>query len=115
MIILEIIAYIIGFAIGSSLFFYFLDKKEEYANKVLDLLKVESFHHYVLEPACGGGFISQPLMDNGYDVLSTDLIDRGFGNGNIDFLTSEFEKGKYEELPKLDLYQKLSFIHTPKS
>ena len=62
----------------------------------MDLLKVESFHHYVLEPACGGGFISQPLMDNGYDVLSTDLIDRGFGNGNIDFLTSEFEKGKYD-------------------
>lgn len=33
MIILEIIAYIIGFAIGSSLFFYFLDKKEENKKK----------------------------------------------------------------------------------
>lgn len=33
MIILEIIAYIIGFAIGSSLFFYFLDKKEESRKK----------------------------------------------------------------------------------
>ena len=62
----------------------------------LDLLRVESFHHSILEPACGGGFISKPLMDNGYEVLSTDLIDRGFGNGGIDFLTSKFEQGKYD-------------------
>lgn len=62
----------------------------------LDLLRVESFHHSILEPACGGGFISQPLIDNGYDVLSTDLIDRGFGNGGIDFLLYEFEKDKYD-------------------
>lgn len=33
MIILEIIAYIVGFAIGSSLFFYFLDKREEKKEK----------------------------------------------------------------------------------
>lgn len=62
----------------------------------LDLLRVENFHHYILEPACGGGFISQPLIENGYDVLSTDLIDRGYGNGNIDFLCTEFEKGVYD-------------------
>ena len=62
----------------------------------LDLLRQESFHHHILEPACGGGFISKPLMDNGYEVLSTDIIDRGFGNGGIDFLTSKFEQGKYD-------------------
>lgn len=62
----------------------------------LDLLRVESFHHTILEPACGGGFISKPLMDNGYDVLSTDIIDRGFGNGGIDFLLYEFEVGVYD-------------------
>ena len=62
----------------------------------LDLLRVESFHHTLLEPACGGGFISKPLMDNGYDVLSTDIIDRGFGNGGIDFLLYEFEVGVYD-------------------
>ena len=33
MIILEIIAYIVGFAMGSSLFFYLLDKKEESKKK----------------------------------------------------------------------------------
>ena len=62
----------------------------------LDLLRVESFHHSILEPACGGGFISQPLIDNGYIVHSSDLIDRGFGNGGIDFLLYEFEKDKYD-------------------
>ena len=62
----------------------------------LDLLRVESFHHSILEPACGGGFISKPLIDNGYDVLSTDIIDRGFGNGGIDFLLHEFEVGVYD-------------------
>lgn len=56
----------------------------------LDLLRVESFYHHIWEPACGGGFISEPLKDNGYNVLSTDLIDRGYGNGNIDFLSAEF-------------------------
>ena len=40
----------------------------------LDLLRVESFHHHILEPACGGGFISEPLKENGYDVLSIGKI-----------------------------------------
>ena len=62
----------------------------------MDLLREETFHHFILEPACGGGFISEPLKQNGYDVLSTDLIDRGYGNGNIDFLSTEFEKGAYD-------------------
>lgn len=34
MIILEIIAYIVGFTLGSSLFFYFLNKKEERRKKI---------------------------------------------------------------------------------
>lgn len=62
----------------------------------MDLLREESFHHTILEPACGGGFISEPLKENGYDVLSSDLIDRGYGDGGIDFLTSKFEIGVYD-------------------
>ena len=38
------------------------------------------------ECACGQGHLSKRLMEYGYDVLSTDLIDRGFGQGGIDFL-----------------------------
>lgn len=42
------------------------------------LLEVEEFCHYILEPACGGGHISDVLLKNGFDVLSTDIVDRGY-------------------------------------
>lgn len=38
------------------------------------------------EPACGEGHISKVLEEYGYQVRSTDLIDRGYGNGGVDFL-----------------------------
>lgn len=50
------------------------------------LLKVERFTHDVWEPACGDGAISRVLVDQGYDVVSTDLIDRGYGLHRRDFL-----------------------------
>lgn len=40
----------------------------------------------VFECACGTGNISKVLIDNGYNVYSSDLIDRGFGKVQ-DFLT----------------------------
>ena len=40
----------------------------------------------IWEPACGKGNISKVLENDGFKVISTDLIDRGFGKGNIDFL-----------------------------
>ena len=53
---------------------------------VSSLLKHEKFDGNIYEPACGKGDISKVLIKNGYDVLSTDLIDRGYGEGGIDFL-----------------------------
>lgn len=53
------------------------------------LLRFETFNHNVWEPACGGGALSEVLKSHGYNVLSTDLIDRGYGIGNIDFLTDD--------------------------
>lgn len=50
------------------------------------LLQYETFNHNIWEPACGTGNISKRLEDYGYNVLSTDIIDRGFGGGRIDFL-----------------------------
>lgn len=50
------------------------------------LLKLEEFDNNIWEPACGEGHLSKVLEDAGYNVLSTDLIDRGYGTGNIDFL-----------------------------
>ena len=40
----------------------------------------------IWEPACGMGHLSERLIQYGYNVRSTDLIDRGYGTGGIDFL-----------------------------
>lgn len=53
---------------------------------ITKLLEQEKFDGNIWEPACGEGHISKELIKNGYDVLSTDLIDRGYGEGGIDFL-----------------------------
>jgi hypothetical protein len=49
------------------------------------LLKHEKFYGEIWEPACGEGHISKVLEAAGYTVLSSDLIDRGYGTGGIDF------------------------------
>ena len=54
---------------------------------VEELLKVESFDKNILEPCCGEGHISKVLEKHGYMVESSDLIDRDFGRGGIDYLT----------------------------
>lgn len=50
------------------------------------LLDMEEFDPYVWECACGKGHLSEVLRQKGYIVKSTDLIDRGYGHGGIDFL-----------------------------
>ncbi len=52
------------------------------------LLSVENFSGDIWEPACGTGDISKELENAGYRVVSTDLIDRGYGQGNQNFLKS---------------------------
>lgn len=51
------------------------------------LLEKETFSENVWECACGEGHLSEVLKQHGYNVLSTDLIDRGYGCGGVDFLT----------------------------
>lgn len=50
------------------------------------LLGLERFSPRIWEPACGAGHMANVLAANGYEVKATDLIDRGFGTGGIDFL-----------------------------
>ncbi|HET6323816.1 MAG TPA: hypothetical protein VFG04_03875 [Planctomycetaceae bacterium] len=50
------------------------------------LLSVEEFEGQIWEPCCGEGWMSDVLLAHGYDVLSTDLIDRGYGTGGVNFL-----------------------------
>lgn len=44
------------------------------------LLEMETFAPVIWEPACGEGHISKVLQAYGYEVISTDLIYRGFGD-----------------------------------
>lgn len=55
----------------------FLDKLKE------DGIKLSQ----VWECACGEGHLSNVLKSRGIDVISTDLVDRGYGEDCIDFLT----------------------------
>lgn len=50
------------------------------------LIKLESLNHNIWECACGEGHLSKVFLNHGFNVKSTDLIDRGFGEGGIDFL-----------------------------
>lgn len=50
------------------------------------LMKLENLDKNIWECACGEGHLSKVFIRGGYNVKSTDLVDRGFGNGDIDFL-----------------------------
>lgn len=68
------------------------DKYDYYptpSNVVEELLKRESFSGLIWEPACGEGHISKVLEANGYNVHSSDIIDRGYGE-QFDFFSSDF-------------------------
>jgi hypothetical protein len=50
------------------------------------LLSAIRFKGNIWEPACGDGSMSRVLEAAGYEVISTDLIDRGYGTSPVDFL-----------------------------
>lgn len=54
----------------------------------LDKLDADDFklHKNIWECACGQGHLSEVLKKRGYYVFSSDLIDRGYGTGNVNFL-----------------------------
>ena len=44
------------------------------------------FYFKIWEPACGMGHLSKVLENHRHEVMSTDLIYRGYGEGGINFL-----------------------------
>ena len=58
------------------------------------LLNVLELNGSILEPACGEGHISEVLKSNYPDseIVSTDLIDRGYGSGAINFLEHTYDR-----------------------
>tara|TARA_Y100001937_G_C6909236_1_gene236805 strand:- start:2 stop:556 length:555 start_codon:yes stop_codon:yes gene_type:complete len=57
-------------------------------NATQSLLDRQKFDGNIWECACGDGAMSELLIKSGYDVYSSDLIDRGYGETGIDFLQS---------------------------
>jgi len=49
------------------------------------LLKIEDLNKNIWECACGEGHLSKVFVEKGFNVWSSDLIDRGYGT-QIDFL-----------------------------
>jgi hypothetical protein len=45
--------------------------------------------HGVWEPSCGSGCLSQRLRQRGHHVVSTDLVDRGYGVGGVNFFEQQ--------------------------
>lgn len=93
------------------------------------LLEKEKFSSNLLEPSCGEGHISKVLSEHGYNVTSSDLISRGFGdtqdffdykyfNGNIVTnppykVALDFVKHSLEIIPdgnKVAMFLKLQFL-----
>ena len=61
------------------------------------LLTVEKPYDYIWECACGEGHLSKRLMEKGFSVFSSDIVDRGFESDNIqDFLNCSYIYGKYD-------------------
>lgn len=50
------------------------------------LLKHVTLRGPVWEPCCGDGAMARVLERAGYQVVASDLVDRGFGRGGVDFL-----------------------------
>ena len=60
------------------------------------LMENEIFAPTIWECACGMGHLSEAFSRGGYDVISTDLVDRGYGTSGVDFLETT-------RLPKEDI------------
>ena len=53
------------------------------------LIKLENLDNNIWECACGQGHLAKVFEEHGYNVLATDLIERGYGKGGVDFLKSD--------------------------
>lgn len=56
------------------------------------LLELEEFSPNIWENACGQGHLSEVFKKHGYNVKSTDIIDRGYGEGGVNFLKTYFQE-----------------------
>lgn len=55
------------------------------------LLDNEKFEGNIWECACGDGSMSKVIEKSGYNVISSDLYDRGYGESGIDFVGTDMK------------------------
>ena len=64
--------------------------------KAVDLLlEVEEFDGAIWECACGEGHLSKRMVELGAEVVSTDLVDRGYGEAPVDFFSVKTARGDH--------------------
>ena len=59
------------------------------ASATQSLLDNQKFEGNIWECACGNGAMSEVMIKNGYEVYSSDLINRDYGETGVDFLKSD--------------------------
>lgn len=64
------------------------------------LLELEAFTPLIWECACGEGHLSEALKAKGYDVKSTDIIDRGYQDAEILDFFSVTKKDLKNDYPR---------------
>jgi predicted RNA methylase len=62
------------------------------------LLQHIRFRGPIWEPCCGAGAMSTVLAGHGYEVVSTDIADCGFGTPGVDFLASRTVRDGYRSI-----------------
>ena len=53
------------------------------------LIQLEKLNHNIWECACGAGHLGKVFENHGFNVKATDLVDRGYGQGGVDFLACD--------------------------
>ena len=66
---------------------------QEGPRAIESLLDVEQFKGTIWDPCCGEGNIPKACAVKGYKTYATDLVDRGYGGGELDFLSINPESG----------------------
>lgn len=74
-----------------------------------EYLKDNTLSNKIWEPACGLGHLSKVLEEYGFEVKSTDLVERNFGMGGVDFLL-ETEKIDMDILTNPPYNKALEFV-----
>ena len=60
--------------------------------EVKNILQYEKLYGAILDNSCGQGHLIEPVKEEypNNEVIATDKIDRGYGEGGLDFLTSDY-------------------------